>query len=141
MTVVVRHAVHKDILQILTLANQLSDAVRVSESYLQTNFSRFLENEQHCILVAVENNDLIGYVSGYFHEAIYASGKVAYVDEIVVGITERNRNIGTKLMTCFEDVARENDCLIVSLATHGARKFYETLGYHSRAGYYKKYLV
>lgn len=139
-SVFVRKAMQEDILEIFKLANQLSETVNVSESYFQANFSHITENEMHCLLVAVQNGVVLGYVSGYFHNTIYASGLVAYVDEIVVDASVRGMKIGSILMTRFEEVSREKGCVIVSLATYGAKNFYEALGYNSKAGYYKKYL-
>lgn len=40
----------------------------------------------------------------------------------------------------FEDWARQRECVLVGLATSGAARFYERLGYISKAGYFKKYL-
>ncbi|MDQ6479344.1 GNAT family N-acetyltransferase [Dyadobacter sp. LHD-138] len=139
-SVFARKATQEDVYPILRLANQLSEAICVSESYLQNNLTQFIENEKHCLLVAVQNETIVGYVSGYFHDAIYASGLVAYVDEIVVDASVRTMKIGSMLMTCFEDISKENGCVLVSLATFGAKGFYETLGYESKAGYFKKWL-
>ena len=138
--VLIRKAKEEDVFQIQKLANQLSETISVSESYLHANFSRFLENEEHCLFVAVQNEIVVGYVSGYFHDAIYASGPVAYVDEIVVDATARTMRTGSQLMAHFEEAAKKKGCLLVSLATYGAKGFYETLGYTSKAGYFKKYL-
>jgi hypothetical protein len=60
------------------LAKQLSETVIISEAYIATNFKAFLDNGQHCLLVAVKGESVVGYASGYFHHAIYAGGLVAY---------------------------------------------------------------
>jgi ribosomal protein S18 acetylase RimI-like enzyme len=139
-SVFVRKATQEDMLEIFNLANQLSESINISESYFQANFYHFIENDSHCLLVAVQNGAVSGYVSGCFHNTIYASGPVAYVDEIVVDVPARGMRIGSILMTQFEEVSKEKGCVIVSLATYGAKNFYEALGYNSKAGYYKKYL-
>ncbi|WP_254562824.1 GNAT family N-acetyltransferase [Dyadobacter diqingensis] len=139
-SVLVRQATQDDLLSILQLANQLSDTINVSESYLTSNFSKFIDNDRHCLVVAVKNEVVVGYVSGYFHDTIYACGLVAYVDEIVVDVNHRAMKIGAALMTVFEKTSKEKGCVIVSLATYGAKSFYEALGYKSNAGYFKKYL-
>jgi ribosomal protein S18 acetylase RimI-like enzyme len=139
-TIFIRKATQEDLYGILALANQLSDTVTVSEQYLASHFTNFIDNEQHCLLVAVKNETVVGYVSGYFHRAIYANGLVAYVDEIVVDTSYRSMQIGSILMAHFEQASKENNCIIVSLATFGAKGFYERLGYQSKAGYFKKYL-
>ena len=40
----------------------------------------------------------------------------------------------------FEEWAGQNHCVLVSLATAGAKEFYEALGYEAKASYFKKYL-
>jgi len=72
--------------------------VIISEDYINANFKTFLDNEQHCLLVAVKGELVVGYASGYFHHAIYAGGLVAYVDEIVVDASSRSGKIGSVLM-------------------------------------------
>lgn len=79
-------------------------------------------------------------MSGCFRNTIYASGLVAYVDEIVVDVPAKGMRIGSLLMSQFEEVSKDRGCVIVSLATYRAKNFYEALGYNSKAGYYKKYL-
>lgn len=138
--ITIRAALYEDLNQVAHLAKQLNETVVISESYISENFQRFVESEQHCLLVAIHGAAILGYASGYFHHAIYAGGLVAFVDEIVVDATYRSMKIGTLLMQRFEQVSVEKDCRIVALATFGARGFYEALGYRSKAGYFKKYL-
>lgn len=40
----------------------------------------------------------------------------------------------------FQQPARDQNSVLVSLATLGAAAFHEQRGYTSKAGYYKKYL-
>lgn len=136
----VRIAAEGDLAQIIGLAKQLSETVIISEDYITTNFKIFLDNEQHCLLVAVKGELVVGYASGYFHHAIYAGGLVAYVDEIVIDASSRSGKIGSLLMDRFEQVSLEKGCRLVSLATFDAKGFYEKLGYETKAGYFKKYL-
>jgi len=136
----IREATEEDVSSIFQLANQLSETISINEQYLSSNFHSFLDSEKHCLLVATEKEVVIGYLSGYFHKAIYANGQVAYVDEIVVDGLYRDKQVGTQLMAKFEQIAKRHECILVSLATFGAKGFYEKLGYGSKAAYYKKYL-
>lgn len=138
--ITIRAALREDLGQIIHLAKQLSETVVISESYISDNFQQFIESEEHCLLVAIQGAAIVGYTSGYFHHAIYAGGLVAFVDEIVINASCRSMKIGSLLMKHFEQVSVEKDCRIVSLATFGAKAFYEKLGYSSKAGYFKKYL-
>ena len=52
----------------------------------------------------------------------------------------RGEGVGRSLMTAFEVWAARHHCRSVALATRGAAKFYEQLGYTTTAGYFKRYL-
>ena len=84
---------------------------------------------------------MLAYASGYKHLALYAGGFVAYLDEIVVANGARGNRLGARLLAAFETWALAEGCVLVGLATGGAREFYEKLGYETRAGYYKKNLA
>ncbi|MCF0075651.1 GNAT family N-acetyltransferase [Dyadobacter sp. CY261] len=99
-----------------------------------------MDNEQHSLLVAAKGELVVGYASGYFHHAIYASGLVADVHEIVVDAECRSTRMGSLLMDRFEQVSLEKGNRPISLARFGTKGFYEKLGYTTKAGYFKKYL-
>lgn len=136
----VRPARLEDLPYIFELANQLSDSIKISEQYLADNLENYINNEHHLLYVVTEHETVVGYLSGYCHNAIYASGKVAYIDEIVVNARNRGMQFGSTLMSEFESICRQRGCQLISLATYGAKNFYENLGYYSKASYYKKYL-
>ena len=100
-----------------------------------------LRDPRSCIIVAEQDGALIGYVSGSVRTAFYAAGATAWVDEILVVPESRSGGVGQQLMSAFETWAADNRSVLVALATRGAAKFYEKLGYESRSGYFKKYLA
>lgn len=122
------------------LSNQLSTKVIVDKSILENNIDTFINDGKHQILVAENNTSVVGYLSAYYHTAIYANGKVAYIDEIVVAKQHRGKRIGTQLLQEFERLAKSRNCVLISLASGGAKTFYEKMGYFSKAAYFKKYL-
>lgn len=136
----IRNAIIEDKESIFELANQLSDFVKIDKDIFIHSFPQLITDQHHCILVAQLGERIVGYLSGYFHKAIYANGLVGYVDEIVVLNTDRNLRIGTILMSEFELICKNKNCILISLATAGAKGFYEKIGYSTKAGYYKKYL-
>lgn len=87
-----------------------------------------------------KDGSLCGYISGSRHSAFYANGDAAWVDEILVVEAFRGQGMGRMLMNDFESWALSSGCVLVGLATAGARGFHEHLGYGSKAGYFKKYL-
>ncbi len=100
-----------------------------------------LPDPSSCVLVAEHEGRLVGYVAGYVHATFYASGRVAWVDELLVVESQRGQGIGRQLMDAFEEWARGRGSVLISLATRGAATFYGHRGYASKAGYYKKYLA
>ena len=92
------------------------------------------------VAVAEMGGSLCGYTSGSRRSAFYANGDTALVDEILVVETCRGQGIGRLLMKDFESWAQDSGCVLIGLATAGARSFYEHLGYGSKAGYFKKYI-
>jgi GNAT superfamily N-acetyltransferase len=135
-----RTATIEDKESIFQLANQLSDLIQIDENIFTVNFNEIISDKNHFLMIADLEEKVVGYLSGYFHKAIYANGLVAYVDEIVVRDNQRRLKIGTLLMKELEFFAKSKNCKLISLATGGARGFYEKIGYESKAGYYKKYL-
>jgi GNAT superfamily N-acetyltransferase len=93
------------------------------------------------VAVAVDpDGSFVGYLSGYRHLAFYAGGEAAWCDEVLVREDQRRRGVGRQLMRDFELWATQNRCVLVSLATAGAKEFYQALGYATKASYFKKYL-
>ena len=138
---IIRKAILEDRESVFHLANQLSEFVKIDKKIFNINYPGFIDDPTYSILVAELEKNIVGYLSGYFHKAIYANGTVLYIDEIVVLDKQRNLKIGTHLMKEIEIIAKNKSCILISLATAGAKGFYEKLGYFTKAGYYKKYLT
>jgi GNAT superfamily N-acetyltransferase len=80
-------------------------------------------------------------VLGLSHPAFYASGLIAWVEEIVVREDLRRMGIGQELMNSFEAWAVLKECRLIALATRRAADFYKRIGYAESAIYFKKTLV
>ena len=136
----IRAAKLADLEIVYVLALQLSESVLIDKKALDRNFKTLLNDKNHFVLIAENGTSVVGYLSGYLHTTIYANGKTANADEIVVTLKNRGKNIGKKLMSEFDKIAKSKHCVLVSLATSVANVFYEKLGYFSKASYFKKYL-
>jgi ribosomal protein S18 acetylase RimI-like enzyme len=115
--------------------------VKVDKNIFSNNFNGLITEENHCILVSAYEEKIVGYLSAHFHSTTYANGIVGYVDEIVVLNSYRGFNVGKILMDELEKIGKSKKCMLISLATAGAKGFYEKLGYTSTADYFKKYLI
>ncbi|BDD04488.1 GNAT family N-acetyltransferase [Aureibacter tunicatorum] len=140
MKPIIRKAAKSDKSSIFELANQLHERVTVDEKVFDMHFESIIADEKHILMVAERDDEVVGYFSANMHYAIYANGKVMYLDEIVVMDSARGQKIGNLLMEELETFAIEQNCILISLATAGASDFYNKLGFQTKAGYYKKYL-
>ena len=137
----IRKAKSLDLPSVNRLLGQLNHPLGVNDDLLREAFEGALKKPDHLILVVEDNNDVVGYVSGHIHMALYAQQNVAYIDEIVIQEEKRSSGIGTALMEAFEQNLVEEHCVLSALATSGAIKFYEGLGYSGSATYLKKPLI
>jgi GNAT superfamily N-acetyltransferase len=136
----VRAALDEDEPAVFSLAAQFPTPTPFKRERFGVLFRSKLSDPRSAVLVAVREGELVGYVSGCTHEAFYAAGATAWVDEILVLPALRGGGVGRLLMSAFENWADGCNCVLVALATRGAGSFYERLGYASKAGYFKKYL-
>jgi GNAT superfamily N-acetyltransferase len=58
-----------------------------------------------CLLLAVSNDDPLGYLLGFRHITFYPNGPVASVKEVLVRNEHRGRGVGRALMEAFEQWA------------------------------------
>jgi GNAT superfamily N-acetyltransferase len=131
----------EDATAVLALVRQFPTPTPPDDQAFFASFHAKLSDPASYLAVADQRGSLVGYISGDCHPTFYAAGKAAWVDEIFVLPEFRHQGIGGRLLEAFEGWAQQQNCMLVSLATAGARPFYERLGYTSKAGYYKKYMA
>jgi GNAT superfamily N-acetyltransferase len=141
VTVTVRPVVAADAPGLFLLVKQFPTPTPCPAETFCVLFDSKLKDPRSCVIVAEQDGRLVGYVSGSVRTAFYAGGATAWVDEILVVPALRSGGVGQQLMRAFETWAANNNSVSVALATRGAAKFYEKLGYESRAAYFKKYLA
>ena len=137
----IRAAKKGDAEEVYSLADQLNPVDEVDHDAFMEAFPAALKDDHDCCLVCLVDDQVMGYLCGYRHPALYATGPVAYLDEMVVAEELRHSGVGTRLVEAFEEWAREQGCKLVGLATTGAGSFYEALGYQSEGSYYRKSLA
>ena len=134
----IRQAKPTDKERVMHLLGQLNHPLGIDDNLFTEAFEQALNEENHIILVAEEADYLVGYVSGYIHTALYAQRSVAHIDEIIIEEKNRRKGLGKELMKAIEENLMQKGCILASLATVGAKDFYERLGYSGKATYLKK---
>ncbi len=100
----------------------------------QKGFLASLDNENYIALVAVEGENICGYLLADITKAPYlVAQKVAHIGNFGVAKSQRRRGIGKMLMDNFMDICRAKKIDEVRLGVFnkntGAYKFYEQYGF------------
>ncbi len=137
---IIRDAKLKDEKRVFFLAKKFAKSFDIIEIKFNKTFNEFLINENVSFIVAEIDNEVIGYGLTFHHQTFYANGLVSWVQEIIIDEELRGRGIGSKMMKRVEEISKEKNAKLISLATIGAGEFYKKLGYKECATYYKKLL-
>jgi GNAT superfamily N-acetyltransferase len=134
----VRSCLPEDEKAVFALVRDFATSFPVDQLSFSLSFSQVLSSADMCLAVAQSSDAIIGYVLGTAHPTFYASGHVAWVEEIMVKESLRKKGVGRLLMKNFESWAKSRDCRLVALATRRAAEFYKCLGYSESATYFRK---
>lgn len=129
-----------DLERLFELVDRFATSFRPERSAFDAAVKALLAQDDAWLGGAESRGRLIGYCLGFDHVALYANGRVAWVEELMVAETHRRRGIGRALMAEFENWARSRGSKLIGLATRRAAPFYEALGYDVSAAYYRKIL-
>ncbi len=105
--------------------------------YLRNKLEHQLKEDMYEILVAEDNEVILGFVSMFFFES-FVSDKCMRIKSLVIDQNARREGIGTQLMLAAEKLAYEQGCSFIELITLNHRKkdgiehFYENLGYKNQ---------
>ncbi len=126
---------------ILSLARPFATSFAIDEHAFHRAYGELLTSTEALVLVAESERAIVGYLLGFDHPTFYANGRVAWVEELMVGEAWRRQRVGASLMRAFEDWARGRGCRLVALATRRAAAFYTATGYEESAIFFRKLLL
>lgn len=132
MSLMVRQAKVDDFESVYLLVNQLQEKVFDKEK--QRNI--YLENlkTNNCIyLLAIDVDNIIGFLSCHFQKQLHHSGEVGEIVEMIVEKTHRNMGIGEKLVTEIIKIAKNRDSALLEVTSNkrrvAAHRFYQKVGF------------
>lgn len=118
------------VLQVLTLQQQIVP-YHLDPEYAAINYENLITREDCCILVAREEAQILGTVSGFCCRGLAST--LLVVEDLIVSESLRGSGIGTKLMTAIHEYGKGQNCEYSILVSSGFRKqahhFYEKIGY------------
>lgn len=131
----------KDISELL----ELYKALVPFESSLQKaakTYEEMQENENYLLLVAKEENEIVGSMLGICCKGLTMPFLV--IEDVIVKDGLREKGIGRKLMQSLDEFAKSKECtysiLVSSAFRTGAHRFYEKVGFtDSVVGFRKLY--
>ena len=113
----VRNCLPEDEKAVFALVSDFATSFSVDQLSFSRSFSQVLLSADMYLAVAQSSDVIVGYVLGTAHPTFYASGHVAWVEEIMVKEGFRREGVGRLLMEHFESWAKSRGCRLVALAT------------------------
>lgn len=138
---VIRPADETDKPCVLALAQGFATSFNVELSAFESSYSQILKSKDAQLLVAAEDDCVVGYCLAFDHRAFFANGRVTWVEEIMVTEETRRSGVGRALMASIEQWATQRQSKLVALATRRAAEFYKAIGYEESATYFRKVLA
>ena len=140
----IRFAQKQDITDILKLLAQVNlihhqarpDILKKGTKYTYEEVATIIDNPQRPILVAVEDNHVLGYMFGIFQETtednILVAEKSLYIDDICIDQDARGKHVGQALYQATKDLAADTGCRRITLNVwafnDSAKSFYKKMG-------------
>jgi len=135
-----RNAEASDLERLFELVKKFAASFVTDKNCFVNSFEALLRNRDAKVIVAHDNEPIIGYLLGFRHHTFYANGMVGWVEEIMVEEQYRRSGIGAGLMRRFEEWIRKCNGRPTGLATRRAAPFYTAIGYEDSAVFFRKVL-
>ena len=140
MTLSIRKATTDDTDALFGLAEEFATSFVPERAAFEIALANIISADGANLSVVEVKGEVVGYCLGFDHQAFYANGRVAWVEEITVKESVRRRGAGKALMENFEEWSRNRGSKLVALATRRAASFYGSIGYEESATFFRKLL-
>lgn len=115
-----------------------------SEGFIESRIEQQLKHHDARLLVAVEGDELLGFISLHFIPQLALPGDFCRISYFCVGEASRSRGVGTGLEEATVALARERGCDRIEVHCHARReaahRFYYRQGYSESPKYLLKSL-
>ncbi|MEE9509949.1 MAG: GNAT family N-acetyltransferase [Candidatus Bathyarchaeia archaeon] len=142
MTIQIRPVVKGDIDSILLLLQQLWPKKKIHLHQIQSLIQQQLLSRNHHLVVAEQQNRVIGFGSLSRKINLWTEGMLGHIDELVVDDREQQRGIGTIILNYIIERGLQLGCRRIELDSAYHRKqahqFYQRKGFVNRAILFSK---
>jgi GNAT superfamily N-acetyltransferase len=88
----------------------------IDENFVVTNmYENYIEDRNRYIVVAEENNTIIGYLYGYIKQDVTGNNKVCMLDALYVVKEYRQKKIASKLIHSFQEWCVQNQVMTIDV--------------------------
>jgi len=138
MNIKIRKATIEDSNSIFSLVENFATSFTPERDAFEHSLEQLLRDDSVLMNVAVLENEIVAYCLSFDHYALYANGRVTWVEEIMTREDLRKKGIGRELMTEVEIWAASRESRLIGLATRRAAPFYSAIGYEDSATFFRK---
>lgn len=107
-------------------------------------YNKKIQDEKNYFIVAIEKNEVIGFLSVVIDYQLHHADKVATIEELIVKSKYRNNGVGKLLLNSAINYAKEKNCDVIELTSGFSRKtaheFYEKNGFNKGSYKFKRNL-
>ncbi len=108
----------------------------VSCEELANRIENMCKDENYCIFVAVEDNQVVGFIGLHFGLAFEISGKLMRIITLAVSHKYQKMSVGKNLIKYSEKYAKNNNVSVITLnrglTRLGVHAFYEKQGFYKK---------
>lgn len=133
----IRMAIGADSDALFALLGRFAVSYSPDRVAFQANLPKLLDSEHQVLLVAAEDERVVGYVMASESMTLYANGPAAELIELMVVEERRKQGIGRVLVETAIAWARERGCVEVNVPTRRAGGYYKRLGFEETAAFYR----
>ena len=133
----VRPATTADAEALFALLREFAMSYTPDRIEFQKNLPKLVESDRQVLLVAAEDERVVGYAMASESMTLYANGRTVELIELVAKEARREHGIGRVLVEAVLEWARERGCVEVNVPTRRAGAYYEKLGFEETAAFYR----
>ena len=137
----IRRAKKEDYVQLMSLYNGFVGEERYS-NYNHDSFNQVLDSPSSVILVAEEQQTLVGFITFSFRRVVRYPKPIVEIDELYVSPKYRRKRVGRKLLEKSLEDSKKAGCYRMFIETHHklkeAHRFYESMGFTNYGYHYIK---
>lgn len=133
----IRAATRADANALFALLREFAVSYTPDRISFEANLPRLLESDRQLLLVAAEDERVVGYAMASESMTLYANGPTAELIELMVIQSRRKRGIGRVLVEAAIAWAKERGCIEVNVPTRRAGDYYVKLGFEETASFFR----